>query len=532
MAGLKRVWFAKGLIALTVLAEAALLFWPSDFERIWRMVLAQILGALAAIFIVGWFVFFSGAAGRRRGTVLGLVLAGIAAGALLVKRIEFTGDITPIFHWRFAKTHDDVLEADREKRSAKSSGPSDPAALADLAQASFPGYRGVARDGIVDGPPLAMDWSKEPPRLLWRQPVGGGYSSIAIEGGLAVTLEQRREREVVVAYDVADGAERWKYEYPARFTETMGGDGPRATPTIAEGKVYSLGATGVLVCLDLASGTKKWKENVLEAHHDPNLTWGMSGSPLVYNKLVVVNPGAQAPQAADFALVALDRENGKRVWNAGTHKAGYASPMLATLGGKRQILIFDGVGVGGHDAETGAELWRYPWTTQEGINVAQPLVLGEDRVFISSGYGVGGAVIQVEEKDGAWSAREIWKNILLRCRFTSPVLREGHIYGLNEGVLVCLDAKDGKRRWQGGKYRHGQILLNGDQILVLGEQGELALVKADPEKFTELARIQAIEGKTWNYPALAGGYAFVRNHLEMAVYDLVGVRGSMQTAGR
>ncbi len=312
-----------------------------------------------------------------------------------------------------------------------------------------------------------------------------------------------------------------RYAYPAHFSETLGGEGPRSTPTISKGEVFSLGATGMLDCLNGSTGEPKWSVNILEGN--ANIIWGMAGSPLVYDRVVVVNPGAQNKSTSGKALVAYDRSTGKPVWSAGDRRAGYSSPMLATIAGTRQIVLFDGQGLGGYDAKTGKELWQFKWDeTLNGINVAQPLILENDRVFISSGYGIGCALVQVSRSGDQWSASQVWKNKAMRCRFNNPVVYKGDIYGLDEGLLVCLDPKTGQRKWREGRYGHGQLLLSGDLLVILSETGQLALVEANPQRYRELGRFPAIEGKTWNYLALMDGKAFVRNHLEMACYDLTG----------
>ncbi|HEV3080392.1 MAG TPA: PQQ-binding-like beta-propeller repeat protein, partial [Gemmataceae bacterium] len=265
------------------------------------------------------------------------------------------------------------------------------------------------------------------------------------------------------------------------------------------------------------------------------IIWGMSGSPLVLDKVVVVNPGAQTEAASGRALVAYDRDTGKEVWHAGKTKAGYSSPMLVTLVGQKQILLLDGAQLAGYDSQTGQELWNYRWDkTLNGINVAQPLVLDGDRVFISSAYDIGCAMLHVSKyalqplpngkpTDG-WKVDELWKNNMkLRAKFASPVVHEGFIYGLDEGYLVCLDA-DGARVWKGQDYGHGQLLLSGGVLVILSEKGKLVLARATPEfdakTRNELASMQALKGKTWNCFALADGIAYVRNDLEMAAYDL------------
>jgi outer membrane protein assembly factor BamB len=338
-----------------------------------------------------------------------------------------------------------------------------------------------------------------------------------------VTIEQRGGEEVVVCYEAATGKECWTYHHPAHFKETMGGPGPRATPTIADGDVYSLGATGTLVRLDGTSGKKKWKVNILE--NNDNLMWGMSGSPLVYDQVVVVNPGTQRESAKGRAVVAYDRETGKEVWAAGSAQAAYASPMLATLAGRRQILIFDAVGLAGYDAAKGEELWCYPWVTEHDINVSQPVLLANDRVFITSGYGHGCAIVQVSQVNGQFSVNAVWPETPsqgMHCKFSNPVYFEGFFYGLDDSErLVCVDETTGKRKWKDGNYGHGQLLLAGDKLVILAESGHLVLVAADPKGFHELGKIQAVTAeKTWNYPAMVGNRVFVRNHLEMACYEL------------
>jgi outer membrane protein assembly factor BamB len=244
----------------------------------------------------------------------------------------------------------------------------------------------------------------------------------------------------------------------------------------------------------------------------------MSGSPLVYDQFVVVNPGKQG--AAGQTLVAYDRMSGQKVWASGQARAGYSSPMLATLAGIRQILLFDGQRVAGYDAKTGQELWHFDWQTNQDINVAQPLVLDGDRVFISSGYGVGCAMLKVTHTDGGWEVRPLWRKRTLRCKFTSPVALAGYLYGLDEGVLTCIDQEKGERKWIGRRFGHGQLLLAGDLLLIMAETGELALVQAAPAAFQELGVISVFDGKTWNCPALAGGKVYLRNDQEMAAYDV------------
>jgi outer membrane protein assembly factor BamB len=254
-----------------------------------------------------------------------------------------------------------------------------------------------------------------------------------------------------------------------------------------------------------------------------SIQWGMSGSPLVYDRFVVVNPGAQRESAKGRAVVAYDRDTGAVRWAAGDRTASYSSPQLTTLGGVRQVLVFDGEAIGSFDSDTGKELWSYEWKTDPPVNVAQPLVIDGDRVFIASGYGHGCAMLKVTQADGKWSAKPEWENKNLKCKFSNPVYRDGFIYGIDEsaGGLTCLDAGSGQRKWRDGRYGNGQILLAGDLIVVGTENGRVVLVEANPAAFREASSLRVLDGaKNWNYLALARGRAFVRNHEMMACYEL------------
>ncbi len=472
-----------------------------------------------------WFFAFSGFHWETKLTtvVVLLVVAGAFAGA--VRKVELSGGWEPMLRWRWQP--DPAVRFNDYLAQAQPGAALPPIDLT-IGPLDFPRYRGALGDGVIRGVRLANDWTAAPPRQLWRHPCGGGYAGFAVAGNVAVTIEQRHAQEVVVCYDRGSGSERWTYGYAARFhaSEPMGGDGPRATPTIHDGAVYSLGATGVLVCLDGATGQERWQVNILDDNDAANVAWAMSGSPLIVDDLVVVNPGIDAARNAGKSLAAYDRKTGKKVWAAQNRTAAYSSPQLATLAGKRQILIFDAIGLAGCDPADGHELWSHPWETMLGMNISQPLLLGDDRVLISSEQSNGAAVLQIVADGAGFGVKEVWHNRALASKFSNPVYRDGHVYSLNYGILTCISAAAGERRWKDKRYGHGQILLAGDVILVLSEKGEIALVAADADGFRELATSSALDGKTWNTPALAGNQLFVRNHTEMACYELPVVGGS------
>jgi outer membrane protein assembly factor BamB len=381
-------------------------------------------------------------------------------------------------------------------------------------------FRGPRRDGVYQEVPVLADWPAAGLMPLWKQPVGGGYASFVVARGRAFTIEQRGSQEVVAAYDVPTGRELWANTWSAEFRESMGGDGPRATPTWSDGRVYALGATGELRALDDGSGKVLWRTNILTDSAARNLDWGMAAAPLVVDDTVVVLPGGANGQS----IVGYDRLTGKRVWSALSDKQAYASPMLVTLNGVRQLLVVSATRLMGIVPGDGKVLWEYPFPTYNGINAAQPLVIGGNRVFVSASYGAGAAMIELSGEGGRFSVREVWRNNRMKNRFAGSVVRDGVIYGLDEGILAAIDAETGELKWKAGRYGYGQILLAGDNLIVLTEDGDLALVRAIPDRHQEITRFPVLEGKTWNVPALSGGYLLVRNLAEMAAFDLRAVQ--------
>ena len=372
-------------------------------------------------------------------------------------------------------------------------------------------FRGPDRDGHYRQQPVRTDWGRAL-RPLWKQPVGSGYASFVVAEGRAFTVEQRGGRELAASYDLATGRELWTSAWNARFNSGMGGDGPRATPTWHDGRLYVLGATGEFRALDAVTGKTLWRTDILADAGAVNIEHGLSGSPLVVDSIVVVQPGGDNGQS----VVAYDRLSGKRVWSALDDRTSYSSPMLVTLAGVRQILAFTEMRLVGLSSESGKLLWDFPWRSG---NVSQPLITAPDSVFIST--ELGAAMLQLTAgADGQLTSRELWRTNRMNNKFTSPVLHDGFIYGLDEAILACIDASTGELKWKGGRYGYGQVMLASGHLIVLTEQGELALVRADPKAHQEITRFPAIEGKTWNHPAISDGILLVRNIDEMAAFDL------------
>jgi outer membrane protein assembly factor BamB len=375
-------------------------------------------------------------------------------------------------------------------------------------------FRGPARDGRYDEQPIRTNWQGGL-QQLWKQPAGGGYSSFSVADGVAFTIEQRRGQEVVAAYQVETGRELWTHAWDALYTDSTG-DGPRSTPTWHEGRLYALGALGELRCLDARNGRLVWSKNILKETGASNNQWGMAASPLVFDDKVVVIPGG----ANGKSVVAYSAKTGERVWGALGDAASYTSPMLVTLAGRRQVLAVTARRVAGLAPEDGTVLWEFPWSNSIGINVAQPIVVGPNRFFVSAGYGKGAALVELSDAGGRLSAASVWERASMKNKFNSSVLHEGHVYGLDEGMLTCVDVSTGEQKWKARGYGYGQVTLASGHLIVTTEEGEIALVRATPAGHTELARFPALEGRTWNVPAIANGRLLVRIATQMACYKL------------
>lgn len=404
--------------------------------------------------------------------------------------------------------------APRETTAASASATADADPV--VSRAAWPGFRGVARDGVVRGVRLDTDWVRSPPVEIWRRPIGPGWSSFAVRGDLLYTQEQRGDDEIVSCYRLSSGEPVWVHRDPVRFYESNGGAGPRGTPTIHAGRIYSMGATGIVNALDAGSGALAWSRNAATDTGTQIADWGVTSSPLVIDDLVIVAVGGQ--------LAAYDTRTGDRRWLGAPGGGGYSSPHLVTIDGVKQVLLLRGARTIAVSPADGTTLWEHT-TGQPSVSIVQPAVLPDGGLVIAAGDAMGGLGVRrlaVTKGPDGWTAEERWHSRGLKPYFNDLVTHAGHAFGFDASILSSIDLTDGTRNWKGGRYGHGQLVLLPDQdlLLVLSEEGELALVKATPDAFTEVARFKAIEGKTWNHPALIGNILLVRNGEEMAAFRM------------
>jgi len=511
---------AVALLGATAFAIIRVLdVWPYEQARSLAL-LSTVAGT--GLLLLLWWLFFSRAP-------LAVRLVPLIVGALcpvFFRHRGMTGDFIPLFEFRFAKNAAVPITA----------GNSAPA----IARADFPQAFGPNRDARLDGPALDPDWKNHPPQVLWRQPVGAAWSGFAIAGNRALTLEQHGEEERVTCRDILTGKVVWSTANAGHFNTAIAGEGPRTTPTIEDKRVFTLGATGTLRCLDLETGRPVWTRDLTKDADiqvssaaskekndgaDPSWaeargvfpTWGFASSPLLHEGKVIVSAGGRDGKS----LLAYDASTGTPVWHAGNRPINYSSPFLLTLAGKPQIVMFNTEAITAHDPANGAVLWEYPWG--KGMpHVARPISAGANRVLFSSGYGVGSALLEIAPgKDGKLAATEVWKTIRFQAKFSNPIERDGFVYGVSDGIFACLDLKDGTVHWKDGRYGHGQGLLIGEHYLQMTEiPGELVLLRPTPDGANELARLRVFDEKTWNPLALSGDLLVVRNDREAACIRL------------
>jgi outer membrane protein assembly factor BamB len=486
--------------------------------------LAVVLGVL----IVVLRLLFSNRVSRQaRRIAVALMLGAVVALPFLVRIDRVSGHLIPVLRWAWTKKPDQLLET---------LPPQTESHRVDLSVTTaddFPQFLGPNRDLHVPNVQLATDWNANPPRELWRRPIGAGWSGFSASNGYAITMEQRDEDELVTCYEIASGEVCWSHGIQTRHETVLGGTGPRCTPTIHAGRVYTQGATGNVRCLDGENGQLIWSDEILErygvtAEEDlAAVAWGRSASPLIVDDMLVVPCGG--PVEGPFvSLIAYDKDTGEVRWQGGDRQVSYSSPTLTSLAGVRQILSVNEDNVSAHRPEDGSVLWTAPWKGQSnaGASVSQPVSLPDDHVLLTKAYGGGAKLLRIMQNDaGNLVAELVWaKSRLLKTKFTNIVVFDRYAFGLSDGILECVEWPTGRSCWKDrrkGRFGHGQLLRVGELLLVQAEDGEVVLLQPSPQQLIELGRFRALSDQCWNNMCLYGGkYLLVRNAVEAACFEL------------
>lgn len=439
----------------------------------------------------------------------------LSTGVFTLLRMEgLKGEGAADLRWRFSQTSEERYLAQRPAPAILFVEQTIPLTLR---PGDWPGFRGANRDSVVRHLSITTDWNKNPPRQIWRHPIGPGWSSMALVDGKLFTQEQRGDNETIVCFSADTGAELWSHQESGRFWDALSSTGPRATPTFADGRLYAQTATGILICLDAASGERIWSRNILEDSGGKLPDWGIASSPLVTDNLAIVYAAGQGGKA----LLAYHTDNGRLAWSANAGITSYSSAHLATLAGQRQVLFISDKGLTSVDPPTGKTLWEYPAQAQPPRSL-QPMPLNDTDLLIPLGMEAPTDLISITRSGDAYTAAKKWTSRNLKPSFNDFVIHENHIYGFDNAIFTCVELATGNRKWKKGRYGTGQVLLLADQplLLVLSDDGRVILVNATPDSFQEIAEFQAIEGKTWNHPILVGNRLYVRNAQEIACYEL------------
>jgi outer membrane protein assembly factor BamB len=389
----------------------------------------------------------------------------------------------------------------------------------------WPRWRGPRLDGISGETGLLKGWPEGGPRRLWRAGLSGGFSTVAVADGRVYTQTKEKNQEVVVCLDAATGKDLWRFRYDADYRAypsfTGGGrpqsrTGPRATPTVDGDRVYTLGATGVLLCLDAKTGKEVWRQDLLRLGGRDCPRHGYCSSPLVVGERLYIHPGG--PKGKSVA--ALDKKDGAVIWETLDDPVGDGSPIWVEVGGSPQVIYFTGIAAVGVDPKDGRQLWRYPWKTHHDLNIATPIYAG-GKVFVSSNYGTGGAVFRLTDRG---EPETVWEAKSMQNHISTSVLFRGQLYGFSEDRLRCVDFETGNVLWDRTGLGRGSLLIADEHLIIMGEYGQLVFARATPDGYSEVSRCQVFDPGTltWTVPVLSGGRLFVRSENALLALDVRG----------
>ncbi len=482
-----------GFITLTL--TLTLLDSSRSFQQRNLTFLATLVGYTPLV-LIWWGILSDAPRSWRLGGVLStLTLVALVASSFRVTGVS--GDLRPILEPRWKSTPTPVSIAIPTQTPSIATDPSP--------QATFSHFLGNQRDVAVHDIRLDTHWDSRPPTVLWRQPVGPAWSGFTIANGLAFTQEQDGDQEVVVALSLKTGQRVWQQRHPGRYATTIAGEGPRSSPTLAQDRVFTLGAAGTLSAFNQSDGTPLWRVSLTGLAGSRVPEWGFASAPLVISNRVIVVAGGT------HAIWAFDVATGKPAWSSGDAGSNYGSVSLVELSGHSQLVYFGSRSVVALDPTDGRPLWKHPFGTGMPL-VANPIVVSSNRLVVSAGYGVGAEMIETTlNTDSNWDVRPIWSSRRLKAKFANPIRIANALYGLDDGMLAGIRLDTGEPLWKEGRWGHGQGLRVGDSYLLMAESGELLLLQPSPEGPNLRSRFPVFTDKTWNPIALAGDLLLVRN---------------------
>jgi outer membrane protein assembly factor BamB len=518
-------WAAPVLMVLSVIVLVAARLTAEHFDFAVANIITLISGFV--FYMTGlllWLRLGKSSWRVKLGVVLAPIVA-IAVGLIFFKPLGVDSELFPRFRYRWGSSGTAVALA-----SENSKVDIDLSALSAQGSSDYSGFMGADRRATLPNMEFVHleTWTENTPERLWLKSIGAGWSAFSVVGEFAVTSDQDGDSERLQAYATKSGEPLWKLEWKSQHSTSLGGLGPRSTPVIADGIVYAQGANGYLIAAKLENGEKVWDKQLLEVagvelvDAEQEVAWGRASSPLVVDGKVIIPLGGAGTKLC--TLICFDAATGEEKWRAGNEQVSYASPTLMILKGLPQIVSVNNSSVTSHRVEDGAILWKADWpgASNGAANVSQPVAIDDERVLLCKGYSTGAKMLKIDrDSEDRWTVSELWKDSsVLKTKFTNVVVNDGYAFGLSDGILECVDLSNGQRMWKSKRYRHGQIMLVGQYLLIVAEDGSVAIGAASPKEFVEAYRFQAIEGMTWNNPALAGNLLLVRNGEQAACYRL------------
>lgn len=542
-----KIWMVSAFGPLLVSLAILLWFCLVSRARWWE----RVLGVLGIVLLLVGLVAASDASFREAPFMvmtIPLTVGGFALGALLfgwmlnqyrlwyclaiaallgglcalLKTDGAWGNFKFGLSWRWEKTAEDRFLAERSQDTPAPKEAIDDAAAQAFGSPQWPHLRGPDFAGAVHGLQFSDDWKAHPPQEMWRIAVGPAWSSFAVAHPFLVTQEQRGESEFVVCYNAETGKEVWAHAEAGRFFDSLGGLGPRATPTIHDGFIYALQADGKLLKLDPQTGDALWNINLCDVADIKPPMWGFSSSPIIHHGKVLVYAGSE--RGKEGHIFALNTTNGEAAWSTPAGKLSYASVQTIEILGATYLALLSELGLHLYKPDSGEVVLTYSWP-HGGYRALQPQVIDGDKILIPTGIGSGTRLVQATLKDDQLQLTELWTSLDMKPDYNDVVMHKGFIYGFDNNIFGCISLEDGKRRWKGGRYEKGQALLlaDSDLIIVVSEPGELVLLRATPDKLQQLAKIPAMKAKTWNHPVVVGNRLYIRNPEEAICYELATV---------